>query len=144
MKPLIICLTWFERVNRPLQLGITTYQTTTVEQIVSSILFFLPLYWFNLNASIRNSESFAIFKSRLLLLLLPFVQFKATYTIYLIQYVWNYWHVCVSVVVILMNTSLDIIFKTVWISYVLVVCRLKIQCVTFCTAIIFLIVVLLL
>ena len=63
-------------MNKPLEQGIIIYQATIVEQTVP----FFPSTlndWFKLDENIRNSEAIANY--------LLFVQFKATYTIFLTQ-----------------------------------------------------------
>ena len=60
-------------MNKPLEQGIIIYRATIVQQTASSILF-LPSTlndWFKLDENIRNSESIAIFKSRLLSFIRP-------------------------------------------------------------------------
>ena len=93
--------------------------------------------WFNLNVSIRNSESLAIFKSILLSFIRP-IQSKA-YSIFdpIGLKLLTRLLLCCSH---LNKHTFRIIFKTIWIPYVLVVWRLKIQYITSCTVIIFLII----
>ena len=60
-------------MKKPLEQGIVIYQATTVEQTSSSILFFPSTLndWLKLDENITNSESVAIFKSRLLSFISP-------------------------------------------------------------------------
>ena len=59
-------------MSKPLEQGITIYQVTIVEQTVSSIFFPSTLNdWFRLDENIRNSESIATLKSRLLSFIRP-------------------------------------------------------------------------
>ena len=60
-------------MNQPSEQGTTVYPPSTVEQIVSSTLFFRSTLndWFNLNLNIRNAESVSLFKSWLLSFIRP-------------------------------------------------------------------------
>ena len=60
-------------MNKPLEQGIIIYQATNVKQTVSSIFFLRSTLndWFKLDENLRNSESIAIFKSRLLSFIRP-------------------------------------------------------------------------
>ena len=55
-------------MNQPPEQETTVYPSSTVEQIVSSTLFFPSTLndWFNLDLNVRNADSVSLLKSRLL------------------------------------------------------------------------------
>ena len=60
-------------MNQPSEQGTTVYPPSTVEQIISSTLFFPSTLndWFNFDLNIRNAESVSLFKSKLLSFIQP-------------------------------------------------------------------------
>ena len=90
--------------------------------------------WLNLDVNIRNSELISIFKSRLLSFIRP-VQ-SNIYNIFDLQWLKFLTRLCLGLSH-LNEHRFRIIFKSAWITYILVVWRSKMHHITYCTAIIF-------